>query len=557
MSRFVAPAPADSAEAGPTPFGARRLRRASHGSSGGPVAGETTGSLPPELLREASNRLGWAGLIYAAGYTLAYWAPFFIRRRTNPEMTFAELTHVFALLSIATGVLVFVLSRRARLSPARFLDFGLVFAVVGALGISLAEFWRGFPVIVSPLDYLGVPWECVWILIIPFLAPNTPRRILITSLAEASTGPLVVAFVAVVRGVTEGATPLSVATYFAFTTYLCAGIAYVISRVVYRFGVRLKHAQEVGSYVLLERLGSGGMGDVWVAKHRMLARPAAIKLIRPELLSLDPQSSERAIARFEREARATAALRSTHTVDVYDFGRTSDGSFYYVMELLEGLSLEVLVQRFGPQPPGRVVRLLRQVCHSLGEAHARGLIHRDVKPANIFTCRLGPDLDFVKVLDFGLVKDAQDPNMTQGGYAAGTPAYMAPEVSLGRGRVDARADLYAVGCVAHWLLTGQPVFPGETPIATALGHAQMPPTAPSANSPYPVPPELDAIVLACLAKSPSDRPPTAADLDERLRAVPDAGDWNDAAARDWWDRHLPEHPPGGASRPAGADAGTS
>ena len=364
-----------------------------------------TVTLPPELLREASSRLGWAGLIYAVGYFLAYWAPFLV---SGPFLWQARIVeHIVATISIAGGIGIFVLARYTKQPPERVLNLGLVFAVCGSFGISMAEFWRGYPRIDSITDYFGVPWECVWLLIVPLVAPNTPRRILGTSLMMASTGPLVLGLVALVRDVPPPASVSTLVLYFLFTTYLSAGIAYVMSLIVYGYGVRLKRAREIGSYELVRQLGSGGMGDVWVAQHRMLARPAALKLIRPELLGADAHGRALAVTRFEREARATAALGSMHTVGVYDFGVTEDGSFFYVMELLNGISLDTLVRRHGPVSPARAVHLLRQVCHSLGEAHAAGMIHRDIKPANIFTCRVGPDVDFVKVLDFGLVKQVE------------------------------------------------------------------------------------------------------------------------------------------------------
>lgn len=500
--------------------------------------------LPSELLREASGRLGWAGGIYAVGYTLAYWVPFFVQRSQHPGAPFAIVENFFAIGSILVGALVFIVSRYATLSPERLLDIGLVFAVVGAFGISMAEFWRGFPPI-TPTVFLGVPWECVWILIIPLVAPNLPRKILIVSLLEATTGPLVLWYAAAVRGENVSNSVVSLATYFLFTTYLCAGIAYVTSRFVFLYGMRLKRAREIGSYELVSLLGEGGMGEVWVARHRMLARPAAMKLIRPELLGADLRSRDRAIARFRREAKATAALGSTHTVDIYDFGLTEEGAFFYVMELLDGLSLETLVRRFGPLPPERTVYLLRQVCHSLGEAHATGLIHRDVKPANIFACRLGPDLDHVKVLDFGLVKDVDHEELTQltaEQGTAGTPAYMAPEMALGQPDVDNRADLYAVGCVAYWLLTGEPVFQGDTPMATLIAHVQSTPVPPSQRSETIIPPALDEVILGCLAKNPADRPQTADELDRLLAAsVPDLS-WRLEDAREWWLSHHPGTP---------------
>jgi eukaryotic-like serine/threonine-protein kinase len=517
------------------------LNKATDAPSGQSAARAGPISLPPELLREASVRLGWAGMIYAVAYTLAYWVPFFVQRTQHPEWPFAIVENFFAAGSILLGIVVFVVSRYAQMSPQRFLDVGLIFAVVGAVGISMAEFWRGFPPIRVTV-FLGVPWECVWILIIPLVAPNLPRKILIASLAMASTGPLVVWYVAQARGENVSNSVISLATYFLFTTYLCAFIAYVTSRFVFLYGMRLKRAREVGSYELVSRLGEGGMGEVWVARHRMLARPAAMKLVRPELLGSDWRSRDRAIARFKREAKATAALRSTHTVDIYDFGVTDEGAFFYVMELLDGLSLETLVRQFGPQTTGRVVHLLRQVCHSLVEAHGAGLIHRDIKPANIFACRLGPDRDFVKVLDFGLVKMTEHPTMTQltaDHATAGTPAYMAPELALGQTDIDSRADLYSVGCVAYWLLTGEPVFTGETPMATLIAQVQSIPVPPSRRTELFVPKVLDDIIMACLAKDPADRPQTAEELDRRLAASNLAGSWQPDDARDWWSRNHP------------------
>jgi eukaryotic-like serine/threonine-protein kinase len=245
------------------------------------------------------------------------------------------------------------------------------------------------------------------------------------------------------------------------------------------------------------------------------------------------------VQRFEREAKDTATLGSTHTIDVYDFGVTEEGDFYYVMELLNGISFERYVQEFGPMEPARVVHLLRQVCHSLGEAHARGLIHRDIKPANLFMCRLGPDDDFVKVLDFGLVKHSEPSGersmLTLEGVTAGTPGFMAPEIALGSPGIDGRADLYSLGCVAYYLLTGHHVFSGETPVATVLAHVQTVPMPPSARAEVPIPPALDRAILECLAKEPSGRPASAAVLDRRLADSVPADAWTEEAARAWWD----------------------
>ena len=284
---------------------------------------------------------------------------------------------------------------------------------------------------------------------------------------------------------------------------------------------------------------------MWRAKHRMLARPAAIKLIRPSLTGDGrPGVSEDARRRFEREAQVIARLRSPHTVNLFDFGIAADGAFYYVMELLDGLDAETLVRRSGPVPAERAIHLLRQVCHSLSEAESCGLVHRDIKPANIFLCRYGEDYDFVKVLDFGIVKATHDtadtgPALTREMAVHGTPAFIAPEQALGGADLDGRADIYATGCVAYWLLTGQLVFTADTPMALLLHHAQTPPTPPSARTELPIPAALDHLVLSCLAKDPAERPQTARELSRRLAAIEGASAWTEDRARDWWARHRP------------------
>jgi serine/threonine-protein kinase len=267
------------------------------------------------------------------------------------------------------------------------------------------------------------------------------------------------------------------------------------------------------------------MGEVYLAHHRMLARPAAIKLIRLEAFSgEDGAKAQLAAARFRREAEAAARLKSPHTVQLYDFGTTDEGRLYLVMELLEGLTLEHLVRAEGALPAARVIHILRQVCDSLEEAHDAGLVHRDIKPANIHLGRVGRHPDFVKVLDFGLVKsvagsDGEDSLASIAGMAIGTPAYMAPEMVHGEGGVDGRADLYSLGCVAYYLLTGELVFAGETAIQTALLHVQQPPVPPSSRTGNPIPPALERLVLGCLAKRPADRPQSASELNAALAAV--------------------------------------
>jgi len=317
-------------------------------------------------------------------------------------------------------------------------------------------------------------------------------------------------------------------------------------RIVRGLGEQVQQARELGNYVLEEPLGSGGMGQVYRATHQMLARPAAIKLIRPEVLEeSDPERARVVTQRFRREAEATALLRSPHTIGLYDFGVTNDGTFFIVMELLDGLDLDSLVRRFGPVEPERAVYLLLQVCASLEEAHSRGLVHRDIKPSNIFTCRMGLATDFVKVLDFGLVKKPSDEDtgtvmLTQLAGLWGTPAYMAPESVDAAKTADHRVDVYALGCVAYWLLTGAQVFEGETPVAVMVQHLSKVPVPPSQRSGRHIPAALDAVVLACLAKAPADRPATVGEVARRLREAVFPNPWTPERAQAWWVAHLPE-----------------
>jgi len=505
--------------------------------------------LPPDILAEASRRLGLAALLYSIVYTLAMFGTHLIMdgfgNISEHFLGAQTLQTTVGLVSIGLGLVVFAVSRRSRIRPDRLLDFGLVFLVVGAFGIAMANFWGAYPEWDERLinTYVGIPWECFWILMFPIIAPNTPGKTLLASLGAASAGPVVLVL-SKAAGATDPATPLgSLFIYFLFTTYLCAFVAFFVSRWVYRFGVKLRKAREVGSYRLVEQLGQGGMGQVWKAEHRMLARPAAVKLIRPEALGADEDAHPTMLRRFEREAQATAALRSCHTIELYDFGATEEGAFYYVMELLDGLDLESLVERFGPVPTDRAVHLLRQICHSLGDAHANGMIHRDVKPANIYTCRLGPDRDFVKVLDFGLVKSTGEvepsaAQLTAQGVTTGTPAYMAPEMAMAEDGVDSRADIYSLGCVAYWLVTGHRVFEGFKPMVTIVHHVKTPPVPPSQRTELAIEPQLEELILACLAKDPADRPQTAEELSERLGAVAGSDGWNRERSREWWDLHM-------------------
>lgn len=300
-------------------------------------------------------------------------------------------------------------------------------------------------------------------------------------------------------------------------------------------------------YVLKRRIGLGGMGEVWLAEHSMLARPAAVKLIRADAVAKEnPARANLLMRRFEREAQATARLRSAHTVEVYDYGVTDDRTFYYAMEYLDGIDLSTLVERHGPIPFQRVVYLLVQACESLADAHAQGLTHRDVKPANIFICRLGTAHDFVKVLDFGLVTRGSiatphheaATELTMEGGIGGTPAYMAPELVQGQGEADGRADIYALGCVGYYLLTGTPVFDG-LPLSVLVEHVKTPPEPPSRRTDLPIPEELERVILRCLEKDPADRYQTAEEFAEALVESCPEPRWTPRRASEWWQLHLP------------------
>lgn len=364
------------------------------------------------------------------------------------------------------------------------------------------------------------------------------------SLLAASTEPLAMGL-SVLRGIDFQGGLLYV-VWTSLPNYICAFLAVVPVKIIHGLGHQVRRARELGSYRLEELLGKGGMGEVFRATHQMLARPAAVKLIRPEILGTSSRGAARVIVeRFRREAEAAASLRSPHTISLYDFGVANDGTFFFVMELLDGLDMETLVERFGPVPPERCVYLLRQVCDSLAEAHTRGLVHRDIKPSNIFTCRLGLAVDFVKVLDFGLVKAVDEGGreatlLTAPDSTTGTPAYIAPEVVRGDRVADHRVDIYTLGCVAYWLLTGRLVFQAPNAIQLLYQHANATPVPPSQVSEFDIPPALDTVILACLAKFPEERPQSAAELSQMLASALPAGAWTEELAHRWWDRHHPE-----------------
>jgi tRNA A-37 threonylcarbamoyl transferase component Bud32 len=295
-------------------------------------------------------------------------------------------------------------------------------------------------------------------------------------------------------------------------------------------------AKQLGQYTLGDKIGEGGMGQVYRANHALLRRPAAIKLLR------EGEVNEAAMRRFEREVQLTSELTHPNTIAIFDYGHTPEGVFYYVMEHLEGLDLGTLVERYGPQPPGRVVHILQQVCGALDEAHAHGLVHRDIKPANIILCERGNLPDVVKVLDFGLVKDLGAQNGTVENVVAGTPAYLSPEAIADPDSVGPSSDLYAVGAVGYFLMTGEQVFERQSLTATLAAHLQDWPTPPHERLGAPVPEVLEQLIMDCLNKDPTNRPKSAHELREALDAVVLPHPWTENEARIWWTNHRPKEP---------------
>jgi len=403
----------------------------------------------------------------------------------------------------------------------------------------------------------NVSWSCVVIVFFLTVVPAPVPQLLAGGLVAASMTPLALAVM--IPAMQHDVPPAGTILSMLLPPYLCALLGLIPAKVMWHLSRELGRARRLGSYELVERLGAGGMGEVWRARHRMLVRPAAIKLIRPEVLGTAAPGSE-LLERFRREAQATASLESPHTVELYDFGVTEDGVFYHVMELLRGIDLHSLVRRFGPLPEERAVHVLLQACDSLDDAHRSGLIHRDVKPANLFLGRTRRRYDHLKVLDFGLVKSlapGRDPGeveATRDGQITGTPAYMSPEMVTGESELDGRSDLYSLGCVAYWLLTGGHVFEEATAMKTAVAHAAQDPTPPSQRAGRPILAPLEAIVMECLAKDPGGRPGSAAALGWRLAALPLPSPWTEERAASWWRDNLPElavpEPGLGSSAPA-------
>jgi len=370
------------------------------------------------------------------------------------------------------------------------------------------------------------------------LIPSSPRR---TIVVTACIGAPMLLLNAVLvpspggglawRGLASGAypwLPATAAMMWGFVIITCT----VISWVIYGLRAEVRQARRLGQYVLEQRIGEGGMGEVYRARHGMMRRPTALKLL------LRDRAGEVNVRRFEREVQLTARLTHPNTITIFDYGRTHDGVFYYAMELLDGANLQRVVAASGPQPAGRVARILSMACAALSEAHGVGLIHRDIKPANIMLCTQGGERDVVKLLDFGLVKELvveKDVKLTGVSTLIGTPQYMAPESILEPDSADVRTDIYALGAVAYFLLAGSELFDGKSLVELCIQHVHHAPQA-FATRGITVPPALEAVVLACLAKDPRARPQSTAELRRRIEACATPA-WSEENARDWWLAH--------------------
>ncbi len=490
--------------------------------------------LPPKLLETGAARIAWIGLITAFVIVFVELAQYFLQ----PELAGVfedQVNRLITLAAVLGGLALFAVHRYKLVTASTMFAVGAAYQVLVAICISTIETSHGFD---PKAPMLGISALGPWIFVVGVFIPNRPIWTLVTAMVQATVW--LAAYYFNTARFELPPVPFNHLAVWPAINYLMAGLAWLVGRKLYGTAIDAERAVELGSYRLMSPIGEGGMGEVWEAKHQMLARKAAIKLVRPEGMSA--RQAEIAAKRFRREANVIANLQSPHTVYLYDFGASRDGRFYYVMELLDGISLQTLVSKFGPQPAPRVAQIMRQICLSLEEAHYYGVIHRDLKPSNIMLCKVGLVHDFVKVLDFGLAKSVTKTEdvtqLTNEGVASGTPGYIAPEIALGESSIDHRADLYAVGCVAYFLLTGTLVFADTNPVTMALKHVQSEPEPPSSRTELPIPPALEALIMKCLAKTPDERPKSAHEITVALDGC-ELDTWTDAQAAAWWETHLP------------------
>jgi hypothetical protein len=417
-------------------------------------------------------------------------------------------------------------STRRRLWPKSalpYLDAALVLCTLCAQAFQLSRLHFGSA---HHLDQIVILTTYTVLMVRAVTVPSKPLTTLSIGAFGVAPALLIAAWDGGQRGVLGEA--LSFASIWCVAALL---LTTFVSHVIYGLRESVSQEQQLGQYVIERKLGAGGMGEVYLARHTLLRRPTAVKLLPPE------RAGEKTVARFEREVRATSRLTHPNTVAIFDYGRTREGVFYYAMEYLEGLDLHRLVREHGPLPPSRVVHILAQIAGALQEAHSAGLVHRDLKPANVFLCDRGGQRDTVKVLDFGLVKDSSvegsGPAQTELNAIIGTPTYLAPESIHSPADVDGRTDLYALGAIGYFLLTGRDVFEGTSVVALCIAHLHETPVPPSKRLGRELPAELEGLLMSCLEKAPAQRPQTAAALRRALLACKLPA-WRDEDASAWW-----------------------
>jgi eukaryotic-like serine/threonine-protein kinase len=457
----------------------------------------------------------------------------------------------------AVAVVLLLWRRRAwRLRELRAIEFTLVAYLALYLAWQQLFSWAGsrFPLaggsttldaflLRQAVDAMAARWMAL-IVGLSTLIPETPRRNAGLVAVFVVTAMALTAYLGLTDPVYQPHLGAMVAL-MAFWMTLASTVGIFGSYKLAELRQQVHEAQDLGQYRLIRKIGAGNMGEVHLAEHLLLRQPCAIKLIRA-----DRATDAATLSRFEREVQTTSRLTHWNTVRIYDYGYTEEGTFYYVMEYLAGWTLEELVGRHGPLAPGRAIHLLRQVCAALREAHGIGLVHRDIKPANIITCVSGGIPDVAKLLDFGLVRPAGPPGhdalVTSPGSLTGTPAYMSPEQAAGQPDVDARSDIYAVGAVAYYLVTGQPPFVRDTSMRVLMAHLRESPPPPSLLNPD-VPADLEAVILRCLAKDRASRYADVRELDPALAACAASGQWTDRDADDWWRAQPAEGGPAAAA----------